>query len=99
MSHIRRIGVTCFLSMLAQFAYADISREIAEASAPIAEGVPEVAVVRLQAFFNKTLPASEGGGVAGKLCEGGKGGKEAEKNIAFVAGLPRGGKPLAKNLR
>src|SRR5262249_4850271 len=93
---IRRIGVTCFLSMLAQFAYADISREIAEASAPIAEGVPEVAVVRLEALFNKTLPDSEGRAAAGELAQAGKCAKQPENNLTFVADIRVRERPGAK---
>jgi outer membrane protein assembly factor BamD (BamD/ComL family) len=69
MSNIGRAGLMCLMSLLAQFAQADISNEIAEASAPIAEGVPEVALVRLQALLNKDLPESEWRAVAEKLAE------------------------------
>jgi len=53
---LRKIGLSCLLGIVAQFARADISAEIAEASAPLAQGVPEVAVAGLQALFNKNLP-------------------------------------------
>ena len=47
MSLKRRIGLMCLMGLLVQLARAEFSNEISEASAPIAEGVPEVAVVRL----------------------------------------------------
>jgi TolA-binding protein len=69
MSQLRRIGAVCLMSVLAQFARADISSEIAEASAPIAEGVPEVALVRLQALLENDLPESEWRAIVEKLAE------------------------------
>ncbi len=44
----KKIGLSFLLGTLAQFARADIYAEITEASAPLAQGVPEVAVARLQ---------------------------------------------------
>src|SRR5437764_14894335 len=69
MSHTRRIGLVCLMSLLAQFAKADASSEISEASAPIAEGVPEVALVRLQTLLKNNLPAVEWRAVVEKLAE------------------------------
>jgi len=46
MSRIARIGPIYLMGVLAHFARADISAEVAQASAPLSEGVPEVAVVR-----------------------------------------------------
>ena len=57
------------LSLLAQFARAEISSDIAEASAPLSEGVPEVAVVRLQALLAKQLSDPEWQAVVEKLAE------------------------------
>jgi outer membrane protein assembly factor BamD (BamD/ComL family) len=55
--------------LVAQFARANISSEIAEASAPIAEGVPEVALVRLQALLNNNLTEVDWRAVVEKLAE------------------------------
>ena len=44
--HIGLIGLIGLMSILASFARADISVELAQASAPLSEGVPEVAVER-----------------------------------------------------
>src|SRR5437870_3272571 len=51
----KKIGLSFLLGTLAQFARADISAEIAEASAPLTQGVPEVAVARLQALIKFDL--------------------------------------------
>ena len=56
MSLKRRIGLMCLMSLLAQLARGDFSNEISEASAPISEGVPDVALVRLQALLDNNLP-------------------------------------------
>jgi len=48
---------------------ADSSAELAEASAPLAEGVPEVAVARLRALLSKNLPDPEWLVVTQKLAE------------------------------
>ena len=66
MRHICLIGL---ISLLAPLAHADISAELTEASAPLTEGVPEVAVVRLQALLNRNLPDAEWRAVAEKLAE------------------------------
>jgi hypothetical protein len=56
MRHIGQLGLICLLGVLGPVARADISAEIAQASTPLSEGVPEVAVVRLQSLLNKNLP-------------------------------------------
>jgi outer membrane protein assembly factor BamD (BamD/ComL family) len=63
---IRLIGLICAVVSLAR---ADISVEIAQASAPISEGVPEVAVVRLQSLLNRNLAEPEWRAVAEKLAQ------------------------------
>jgi TolA-binding protein len=65
----RHIGLIGLISLLAPLAHADISAELADASAPLIEGVPEVAVVRLQALLNRNLPDAEWRVVAEKLAE------------------------------
>ncbi len=69
MSLKRRIALFCLTSLLAQWVHADFPKDISEASAPIAEGVPEVALVRLQALLNNNLPESEWRTVVEKLAE------------------------------
>ena len=57
------------LIALVQSLRAEISAELAEASAPLAEGVPEVAVTRLEALLNKNLSDPEWRAVVEKLAE------------------------------
>jgi hypothetical protein len=85
MSHFRRTGLMCLLSLLAQFARADISSEIAEASAPIAEGVPEVAIVQLQELLNNNLPEAESRAVVEKLAEAQIAAKQPENALVLLA--------------
>jgi TolA-binding protein/thioredoxin-like negative regulator of GroEL len=85
MSHIRRTGLMCLLSLLTQFASADISSEIAKASAPIAEGVPEVAIVQLQALLNDNLPQAEWRAVVEKLAEAQVAAKQPENALVLLA--------------
>jgi predicted Zn-dependent protease/TolA-binding protein len=86
----------CLMSLLAQLAYADISNEIAEASAPIAEGVPEVALVRLQALLNNNLPESEWRAVVEKLAEAQIAAKQPENTLALLADVRVHELPWAK---
>jgi TolA-binding protein/thioredoxin-like negative regulator of GroEL len=85
MSHIRCTGLVCLLSLLAQFARTDISSEIAEASAPIAEGVPEVAIVQLQALLKRNLPEAEWRAVVEKLAEAQIAAKQPENALVLLA--------------
>jgi outer membrane protein assembly factor BamD (BamD/ComL family) len=82
---LRQIGLTCLLGILAQFARADISAEFAEASAPLTEGLPEVAVARLQALLNKDLADTEWRAVAEKLAEAQVAAKEPEATLVLLA--------------
>src|SRR5581483_9941186 len=84
MSQIRRTGLVCLLSLLAQFADADISHEMAEASAPIAEGVPEVALVRLQALLNNNLPEVDRRAVVERLAEAQLAAKQPESTLILL---------------
>src|ERR1051325_3864492 len=68
MRYIGRLALMCLVGVLSP-AHADISDEVAEASTPLSEGVPEVAVVRLQALLNKNLPEAQWRAVAEKLAE------------------------------
>src|SRR5437016_4330071 len=82
---LRKIGLSCLLGIVAQFARADISAEIAEASAPLAQGVPEVAVARLQELLNKNVPETEWRVVAEKLAEAQVAAREPEQTLVLLA--------------
>ena len=86
----------CLMSLLAQVARADISSEIAQASEPLAEGVPEVAVVRLQALLNNRLPESEWLAVVEKLAEAQIAAKHAESTLTLLADIRVRELPWAK---
>jgi len=81
----KKIGISFLLGTLAQFARADISAEITEASAPLTQGVPEVAVARLQALLNKNLPETEWRVVAEKLAEAQVVAREPEDTLVLLA--------------
>jgi TolA-binding protein len=68
MRHIRRIGLIGLIA-LAPLARAEISSELAEAANPLAQGVPEVATVRLQALLDRNLSVEDWRAVAEKLAE------------------------------
>lgn len=85
MSLIRHIAFICLIGMLTPLARADISAEIAEANAPLPEGVPEVAVVRLQALLNRNLPDAEWRAVAEKLAEAQVAAREPEDTLVLLA--------------
>ena len=82
MRHIALIGL---IGLLAPLAHADISAELAQASAPLTEGVPEVAVVRLQALLNRNLPDAEWRAVAEKLAEAQVAAKKPEDTLVLSA--------------
>jgi thioredoxin-like negative regulator of GroEL len=86
----------CLMSLLAQFAKADVSREISEASAPIAEGVPEVALVRLQALLNNNLPEVEWRAVVEKLAEAQIAAKQPANTLSLLADIRVRDLPWAK---
>lgn len=69
MSHIGHIGLIGLSIFLLEPMRGDSSAELAEASAPLAEGVPEVAVARLRALLSKNLPDPEWRVVTQKLAE------------------------------
>lgn len=81
----RHIGLIGLISLLAPLAHADISAELADASAPLTEGVPEVAVVRLQALLNRNLPDAEWRVVAEKLAEAQVAAEKPEDTLALSA--------------
>src|SRR4029453_15262431 len=69
MRHIGRLGLACLIGVLSPVARADLSTALDEAVAPLSEGVPEVAVVRLQSLLNKDLSQTQWRAVAEKLAE------------------------------
>jgi len=81
----KKIVLSFLLGTLAQFARADISAEIAEATAALTQGVPEVAVARLQALLNKNLPETEWRVVAEKLAEAQVVAREPEDTLVLLA--------------
>src|SRR6266704_1631555 len=68
MKNIRPIGLGVFLA-LAQFAHGEFSAQLAEASKPLIEGVPEVAVVRLQTLLKQNLSEPDWRAVAERLVQ------------------------------
>jgi TolA-binding protein len=85
MSLIKRTGLIFLTAVFAQAARADISAEVARASAPLSEGVPEVAVVRLQSLLNRNLTESEWRAVAEKLAEAQVAASEPEDTLVLLA--------------
>ncbi len=85
MSYIGRIGLIGLSILFSQFARAEISAELAEATSPLAEGVPEVAVARLEALLNKNLADPEWRAVAEKLAEAHVGAKQEEAALVLLA--------------
>jgi TolA-binding protein len=73
------------LIALAQSVRAEISRELAEASAPLTQGVPEVAVARLETLLNKNLPDPEWRAVAERFAEALVGAKQDESALVLLA--------------
>jgi TolA-binding protein len=68
MKNIRPIGLGVFLALV-QLAHGQFSAHLAEASKPLVEGVPEVAVVRLQTLLKQNLPEPDWRAVAERLLQ------------------------------
>ena len=92
---IRHIGLAGLISLIAPLACADISAELAEASTALSQGVPEVAVVRLQTLLNRKLPDTEWCAVAEKLAEAQVAAKEPEDTLVLLADARVRGLPWA----
>ncbi len=84
MSRIGHIGLIGLSIFLLQSLRADSSAELAEASAPLAEGVPEVAVARLRALLNKNLPDPEWQVVTQKLAEAQVAARQPEEALVLL---------------
>ncbi len=82
---LRLICLTGFMLAIAPRVRADISSEIVQASAPLTEGVPEVAVVRLQALLNRKLSESQRREVAEKLAEAQIAANQPEDTLILLA--------------
>src|SRR5215831_13466194 len=96
MRHIRYLGVACLIAVIGPAARADISAEIAQASTPLSEGVPEVAVVRLQSLLNKDLPEQEWRAVAEKLAQAQVAANEPEATLVLLTDARLRDLPWAK---
>ena len=68
MKNIQSLSVGVFLALV-QFAHGEISAQLAEASKPLIEGVPEVAVVRLQMLLKQNLSEPDWRAVAERLVQ------------------------------
>src|SRR5215472_9636572 len=93
MRRLTLIGLICAVAPLAR---ADISAEIAQASTPISEGVPEVAVVRLQSLLNRNLAEPESRAVAEKLAEAQIAANAPEDTLVLLADVRLRDLPWAK---
>jgi len=96
MRHIGRLTLTCLIGVLSPVARADISAEMAQATAPLSGGVPEVAVTRLQALLNKNLPEQEWRAVAEKLAEAQVTANEPEDTLVLLTDARLRDLPWAK---
>src|SRR6266516_3563017 len=68
MKNIRHLSLGVFLA-LAQLAHGQFSAQLTEASKPLVEGVPEVAVVSLQTLLKQNLSEADWRAAAEKLLE------------------------------
>src|SRR5215471_15876868 len=96
MTRIRQLGLICLTGVLTQVARADFSAEIAQASTPLSEGAPEVAVVRLQSLLNKNLREPQWRAVAEKLAEAQVAANEPEATLVLLADARLRDLPWAK---
>src|SRR3954469_17423927 len=99
MKLLRLLILTGFVGAVASLARADISSEIAQASAPISEGVPEVAVVRLQSLLHNNLSKTEWRAVVEKLAEAHMAANEPQDTLVLLADARLRDLPWAKFLR
>jgi len=96
MRHVGRMGLIGLSIFFSQLVRADISAELAEASAPLAEGVPEVAVTRLQALLNTNLIDADWRAVVEKLAEAQVAARQSEKVLVLLADSRLRDTPWAK---
>ena len=84
MSRAPHIGLMCLIGMLAPLARADISAELVEATKPLLQGVPEVAVVRLRMLLDRSSSYAEWDAVAEKLAEAQVAAKQSAEALALL---------------
>src|SRR3954467_14275157 len=96
MRHIAHLALVCLIGILSPVARADLSTEMAEAVTPLSEGVPEVAVVRLQSLLNKNLSESQWRAVAEKLAEAQVAANEPEATLVLLTDARLRDLPWAK---
>jgi TolA-binding protein len=84
MKQIGLIGLIALIA-LAPLARAEISSELAEAVNPLAQGVPEVAAVRLRALLGRSLSVEDWRAVAEKLAEALVASKKPADALALLA--------------
>jgi hypothetical protein len=96
MRHIGHLGLICLIGIFSPVARADTSAELAHASGPLSEGVPEVAIVRLQSLLNKNLPEPEWRAVAEKLAEAQVAANEPEDTLVLLTDARLHDLPWAK---
>jgi len=77
-------SVVAFLALTCS-SRADVSPELAEATKPLSDGVPEVAIVRLQRLLRQNLSEQDWRPVAEKLVEALAGTHRAEEAVALAA--------------
>jgi tetratricopeptide (TPR) repeat protein len=85
MSRIGRIGLIALSMLLEHSARADFASEVAAASVPLVEGVPEIAVIRLRALLAQNLRLEEWRAVAAKLAEALVASKQPQEALALLA--------------
>lgn len=62
-------SLALIISLLAQIARGEIAGDLADAARPLSEGVPEIAVIRLQTLLKRNLSEADWRAVAEKLLE------------------------------
>jgi tetratricopeptide (TPR) repeat protein len=96
MRRVGHLGLICLVAVIIPVARADFSAEIAEAGTPLSEGVPEVAVVRLQSLLNKNLTELQRHAVADKLAEAQVAANEPESTLVLLTDTRLRDLPWAK---
>ena len=96
MRHLGYLGFICLIAVLSPVARADFSTEMAEASAPLSEGVPEVAVVRLQSLLSKNLSEPQWLVVAEKLAAAQVAANDPEATLILLTNAKLHDLPWAK---
>ena len=96
MKSIGRLALISLIGVLSPVACAGVSADLSQASTPLSEGVPEVAVARLQSLLNKNLPEPEWRAVAEKLAEAQVAAKQPEATLVLLSDARLRDLPWAK---